>query len=102
MRLDREEPPFSLSGDQYSSFEEDNSSSGYTLGSGRPVEKDLIDNVLDRTDVLRDQRYSWINFRADRVNGSIVEATRAEKQLPLELMKARALAAQKRSFNKLS
>lgn len=102
LRLDTEEPPYSVSGNPYSSFEADNSSLGYTVGSGRPVEPDLIEGVLDRTDVLRDQRYGWINFRAARLNGSIVEAARAEEQLPLELSKARALAAQKRSLNKIS
>lgn len=102
LRLDKEEPPYSVAGDPYSSFEADNSTSGYEIGSGRPVEPDLIKGVLDHTDTLRDQRYSWINFRAARVNGSIIEAERAKDRLPVELKRARELAAQKRSQGKIS
>lgn len=81
-RLDREEPPYSVAGDPYSSFEADNSVSGYTLGSGRPVEPDLVTEVLDRSDRLRALRYSWIKFRANRENGTLPSIDRFLADLP--------------------
>jgi len=65
----------------------------------RPVLPDLIDEVLDLNDRFRAQRYSWISFRADRVNGSIMDARRAKDQLPGELEKQRELIAQKKSLD---
>ena len=80
-RLDSEFPPYGGT-DPYSSFEVDNSTSGYTIGSGRPVEPDLIDGVLDRTDRLRDQRYAWIKFRANQDNGTLPSINRFLADLP--------------------
>ena len=71
VRLDTE-APVGLPGEPYSSFESDNSSGGtYAVGSGRPVEPDRIDGVLDRTDRLRQLRMSWVRYRADRVRGTL-------------------------------
>jgi len=71
VRLDKEDP-VALPGEPYASFESDNSSGGtYTVGSGRPVEPDRIDGVLDRTDRLRELRFSWVRYRADRVRGTL-------------------------------
>lgn len=81
-RLDTEYPPYSVAGDPYSSFEADNSTSGYTVGSGRPVEPDLIEEVLDRSDRLRAQRYSWIKFRANRENGTLPSIDRFLAEVP--------------------
>lgn len=81
-RLDSEIPPYSVGTDPYSSFEVDNSTSGYTIGSGRPVEPDLIDGVLDRTDRLRDLRYAWIKFRANQDNGTLPSISRFLADLP--------------------
>ena len=70
-RLDVEAPA-ALPGEPYASFTVDNSSGGtYTVGSGRPVEPDLIDGVLDRTDRLRELRFSWVRYRADRLRGTL-------------------------------
>lgn len=70
-RLDSE-TPVALPGDPYASFTVDNSSGGtYTVGSGRPVEPDLIDGVLDRTDRLRELRFSWVRYRAGRIRGTL-------------------------------
>lgn len=70
-RLDSE-TPVALPGEPYASFTADNSSGGtYTVGSGRPVEPDRIDGVLDRTDRLRQLRMSWVRYRADRVRGTL-------------------------------
>ena len=85
LRLDSTVPPYDTVGDTYSSFETDNSASGYTVGSGRPVLPDRVTDVLDRTDRLRDQRYSWIKFRTDRVTGTLPQITRWYAELPNRL-----------------
>lgn len=64
----------------------------------RPVLPDLIAEVLDLDDRFRAQRYSWISFRADRTNGSIRRARRAEESLPEELEKQRELVEQKKAL----
>lgn len=76
---------------------------GYTdfLDDGfdqRPVLPDLIEDVLDLDDRFRDLRYSWIRFRADRVNGSITQARQAEDQLPDELQKQQELIDQRKAL----
>lgn len=81
-RLDREVPPWVVGADPYTSLAEDNSVGGYTVGSGRPVEPDLIDGVLDRTDRLRDLRYAWVKFRANRDNGTLPSIDRFLLDLP--------------------
>lgn len=81
-RFDREVPPFVVGADPYTSLAEDNSTAGYTVGSGRPVEPDLIDGVLDRTDRLRDLRYAWVKFRANRDNGTLPSIDRFLADLP--------------------
>jgi hypothetical protein len=82
LRLDREYPPYSVGGDPYTSFEGDYSASGYTVGSGRPVEPDLVSDVLDRSDRLRALRYSWIKFRANQENGTLPAIDRFILELP--------------------
>ncbi len=64
----------------------------------RPVLTDLIDDVLNLADGFRQTRYAWIRFRADRVDGSIVNARRALASLPDRLRRERELAAQQRRF----
>ena len=70
---------------------------GNTLNQ-RPVLPDMISEVLDLEDRFRDLRYSWISFRADRVDGSITSARRAENELPVELAKQQLLADQKKAL----
>jgi hypothetical protein len=82
---------FRLDEDGYTSFVED-------LFDQRPVLVDLVDDVLNLDDRFRDLRFSWIRFRADRVNGSITEARRAEEALPDELQKQQDLIDQKRAL----
>jgi len=65
----------------------------------RPVEPDLIDDVLNLDDRFRDLRYSWISFRSDQVDGSITTALRAEEQLPIELQKQRELIDQMKALD---
>jgi hypothetical protein len=55
----------------------------------RPVLPDLIEEVLNLDDKFRDQRYSWISFRANRTDGSIRTAKRAENSLESRLRKQR-------------
>lgn len=53
-----------------------------TAGSGRPVEPDRVDDVLDRDDRLRPLRFSWIRYRTDRVNGTLPAIVRFDAELP--------------------
>ena len=77
-RLDYESP---VGGDPYASFASDNSAGSiYTVGSGRPVEPDRIDDVLDRTDKLREARAAWIRYRADRIRGTLPSMERLTLQ----------------------
>jgi len=85
LRLDREFPPYSVGDDPYASFENDYSFSGYVVGSGRPVEPDRISSVLNDTDQLRDLRYAWIDFRANRINGTLTNIDRFYAELPERL-----------------
>jgi hypothetical protein len=85
-RLDNEFPPYSVGGDPYSTFAVDNSPGTHlTVGSGRPVEPDRLEEVLDRTDMLREQRYSWVKFRANRFNGTLPSIDRFYVELPERL-----------------
>ena len=64
----------------------------------RPVLLDYIADALDNEDKFREQRFSWIMFRADRTEGSIIVARREEDQLPSKIRKQRALALQRKAF----
>lgn len=91
-RLDRETPA-SLPGEPYASFTADNSSGGtYTVGSGRPVEPDRIDGVLDRTDRLRQLRMSWVRYRAGRIRGTLPSMERLSEDRDTAKRAARDLA----------
>jgi hypothetical protein len=98
-RLDTEFPPYSVAGDPYSSFEVDNSTSGYTVGSGRPVGPDLVEEVLDRSERLRALRYSWIKFRASRENGTLFAIERFVLELPRLLQEQEDLLRMRKSFS---
>ena len=77
-RLDVEHPV--AVSDPYSSFQTD--TAGYTIGSGRPIGPDMVADVLDRTDQLRELRYSWLKFRVNKKNGSLPVISRFVKELP--------------------
>jgi hypothetical protein len=62
-----------------------------------PVLTDYIADALDLQDGFRQTRYAWIRFRADRVDGSIVNALRARNQLPDRLRREQELVALRRS-----
>ena len=51
-------------------------------GSGRPVEPDRVDDVLDRDDRLRSLRFAWIRYRTDKVNGTLPAVVRFDEELP--------------------
>lgn len=97
-RLDRSFPPYSLGLDPYSSFVEDQSASGYTVGSGRPVQPDRVTEVLDQTDKLRAQRYAWIKFRANQVDGTLPSIKRFAQELPRLLQEQADLLRLQKSF----
>lgn len=80
-RLDYETP--TGGGGYYSSFAADAPGvPGLTGGSGRPVLPDRVDEVLDRSDRLRDLRYAWIKFRTDKVTGTLPSLDRFIIELP--------------------
>ena len=91
MNLDSQTPPGSVV--TYAGFQ-DNSV------NQRPVLPDLIDEVLDLQDKFREQRFSWITFRADRTDGSIQAAKRAESRLPRRLRKQRRFLLQQEALKK--
>jgi len=64
----------------------------------RPVLIGYINDILDNNDKLRELRYSWIAFRADRQDGSIVVARRAKRRLPRNLRKQLELIEQQKSL----
>lgn len=80
-RLDYETPVGSAI--PYSSFAADAPAvPPLTAGSGRPVLPDLVDEVLDRSDRLRELRYAWIKFRTDKVTGTLPSLFRYHLELP--------------------
>jgi hypothetical protein len=96
-RLDHEYPPYSVGAEPYSSFEATGLS--LVLGSGRPVLPDLVEDVLDRTDLLREQRYSWIKFRTNRLNGTLPAMDRFYAELPERLQAQEELLRLQRSID---
>jgi len=67
-------------------------------GTGRPVLPDLVSDVLDNDDRFRALRFSWVVFRADRVNGSLQTLTRARASLPEQLEAQRQLLLLKKGL----
>ena len=88
-RLDTETNP---AGDVYTTFTTN-------TDNQRPVLIDYIEGALDMGDKFREQRFSWITFRADRVDGSIIVADREERRLPRNLKKQRTLALQRKALD---
>ena len=86
-RLDGETPPSSPTA--YSDL---------VGGVGRPVLPDLIDDVLDYDDRFRDLRYSWVQFRTDRVEGSLPALKRGEELLLQRLEEQRNYLLLKKSL----
>jgi len=87
-RLDAETNP---AGNPYTDFADNTENQ-------RPVLLDYIADALDNEDKFREQRFSWIMFRADRTDGSIIVARREEDQLPRKIRKQRELALQRKAF----
>ena len=48
----------------------------------RPVLPDRIDIVLDIRDRFRDLRYTWLTYRANRTDGTLVQMQRFDSQMP--------------------
>jgi hypothetical protein len=66
----------------------------------RPVLPDYIEDVLNLSDLFREQRFGWISFRGNREDGSIQTAKRALSSLNKRLAKARRALARQRALNK--
>ena len=90
-RLDSEAPPGASPPPAYTTFTSD--------GVQRPVLFDNVEDALDTGDRFREQRFSWIAFRADREDGSIVTARREQGRLPSRIRKERELADQRKTFD---
>jgi hypothetical protein len=67
-------------------------------GAGRPVLPDLINEVLDTDDRFRALRYSWVVFRANRLNGSLQALARARAALPEQIEAQRQLLLLKKGL----
>ena len=67
-------------------------------GTGRPVLPDLVNDVLDNDDRFRALRFSWVVFRADRVNGSLQALARVLASLPAQLEAQRQLLLLKKGL----
>jgi len=67
-------------------------------GAGRPVLPDLINDVLDNDDRFRALRFSWVVFRANRVNGSLQALARARATLPEQIEAQRQLLLLKKGL----
>ena len=74
---------------------------GYSAGSGRPLQIDRIDEILDFSDQLRDLRYTWINFRTNLANGTLREAQFAQEILERNLSEQEVLIVIEESMEKL-
>ena len=99
-RLDSLLPPYQPLADPYASLAADNSTGGvYTVGSGRPVLPDRIDEVLDRTDRLRNLRMAWIKYRTERVDGTLPSIDRFEVELAARLAEQEELLRIQESMN---
>lgn len=67
-------------------------------GVGRPVLPDLVDDVLNNDDQFRALRFSWVAFRANRVNGSLQALARARATLPEQIEAQRQLLLLKKGL----
>jgi hypothetical protein len=67
-------------------------------GAGRPVLPDLINDVLDNDDRFRALRFSWVVFRANRLNGSLQALARARATLPEQIEAQRQLLLLKKGL----
>ena len=72
MRLDTLVPPSPPLAPPYATF---------SIGTGRPVLPDRIDDVLDQRDHLRQSRYAWLMLRVDRVNGTLTKVDNFDQQI---------------------
>ena len=77
LMLDEQKPPFSDYADPSIPFYTDLSN-----GVGRPMLIDRIDDVLNNSDRFRSLRYAWLTFRAHRIDGTIAQIDRWDRELP--------------------
>lgn len=89
VRLDSENPPFTAL-PPYADFQN---------GEGRPVLPDLIEESLDRTDQVRELRFAWIDYRANRIDGTLIQIENFDRTLPRNLEEQRRLAKLTKGFS---
>lgn len=82
-RLDSEFPPDSPPGTpSYATLESNANNPSAEVGDGRPVLTDRIEDVLDDNDQFRELRFAWLDFRVNREDGTLVQVSRFDDQLP--------------------
>lgn len=63
--------------------------SDFGAGEGLPVLPEFIEEVLSATERLWDKRYAWIDYRTNRIDGTIPSITRAKQSLERKQTKKR-------------
>lgn len=82
-RLDSEFPPGAVAGTpSYATLENNANNTAASVGDGRPVLPDRIEDVLDNDDQFREQRFAWLDYRVNREDGTIDRIRRFEDELP--------------------
>lgn len=82
-RLDQELPPYQGGVPSYATLESNDLNLSASIGDGRPVLPDHIDDILDFRDRLRALRFAWIRARVHRTEGTLARI----EQLLSELSK---------------
>jgi len=68
----------------------------------RPVLPDLVDDVLDQSERLRDVRYVWLAYRTHQVLGTLASLSRFDAELPKRLQEQEQYLLLKESMEKVS
>ena len=103
LQLDVQRPGGALPTDPtFSTFESNEGNPLVDVGEGRPVLPDLVNDVLDSTEQLRQMRQSWISFRVDLRDGTLSKIRRFEGELPRRLLEQQRLFQLNRGFGGVS
>jgi hypothetical protein len=82
----------------YSTLESNANNLAAEEGDGRPVLPDLIDEVLDQNDQFRDLRYSWLDFRVNREDGTLIQISLFERQSNRRAFRSEAFSKLQQGF----
>jgi hypothetical protein len=67
----------------------------------RPVLPDLVDQVLEDTERLRDTRFVWLAYRTHKVLGTLASIARLETEMPTKLAEQEKLLLLEKSMEKV-